>query len=318
VRFIDEHTLVVVRETEDEASGTEALFWDLAVDQPLRRVELQYEFLFPKLLVSADGRWLAASPYREEFERPRVDVWNLERGELVWSLELESRPLQLAISADGRSLAFWTDDDPDVVQIWDVESQLIKTTVSRGLFDDFVLSPRGKYLAVGGLGGVAVVDLETEKQTWTSNVSESLSPIEFSLDGSSLLTVGGDMSLRVWDAASGKPVGRPATKLHLPSLSPDGRVLAMYREPTITLWDSTTGRKVALPDITHSPLPSPYVFAVGLFFWILCWVTVSYRRKRRFRGDSETGIAQLTQPPDVILAETVDESDPGSSTEERE
>ncbi|MCC7451829.1 MAG: PD40 domain-containing protein [Anaerolineae bacterium] len=74
--------------------------------------------------------------------------------------------------------------------------------------------------------------------------------VRFSPDGSILATSGGDLAIRLWRTADGKPVGQPLTG-HIDTIdrlafSPDGKLLASSDGRTIRLWDVSTGNVTAL------------------------------------------------------------------------
>jgi dipeptidyl aminopeptidase/acylaminoacyl peptidase len=74
---------------------------------------------------------------------------------------------------------------------------------------------------------------------------------QFSLDGQRVLTTSQDGKARVWDAASGKPIGEPmAPKAALWSaqFSPDSqRVLTTSSDDMAQLWDAVSGKPIGEP-----------------------------------------------------------------------
>ncbi len=73
----------------------------------------------------------------------------------------------------------------------------------------------------------------------------------FSPDGKTVLTTSHDGTARLWEAATGRPVGEPMRHqgIVIPAaFSPDGRtVLTGSRDKTAVLWDAATGRQVGGP-----------------------------------------------------------------------
>ena len=78
----------------------------------------------------------------------------------------------------------------------------------------------------------------------------------FTPDGKWLVTAGTDKTIRVWDAASGKPVHRMdghAGNVRGLALLPDGkRVLSSSADKTVRLWDFTTGRWLRTYDAANT------------------------------------------------------------------
>jgi WD40 repeat protein len=82
----------------------------------------------------------------------------------------------------------------------------------------------------------------------------------FSPDGKTLVTTAySDTPLRIWDAATGKPLLAPAvpprSEQRLPVYSPDGNLLATAQGDAIVLWDPAAGKqKQTLTGHTRPPL----------------------------------------------------------------
>ncbi len=73
----------------------------------------------------------------------------------------------------------------------------------------------------------------------------------FSPDGKTILTGGEDKTARLWDAATGRPIGKPMTHSHYVrsvAFGPDGKtILSGSEDNTAQLWDVATGERLGTP-----------------------------------------------------------------------
>jgi len=71
----------------------------------------------------------------------------------------------------------------------------------------------------------------------------------FSPDGKHIVTASDDMTARIWDAATGKPVGEPLSgRVLSAAFSPDGqRIVTASWDTTARVWDAATGKPIGEP-----------------------------------------------------------------------
>ena len=74
---------------------------------------------------------------------------------------------------------------------------------------------------------------------------------QFSPDGQRVVTASDDKTARLWDAASGKPIGEPMKHedvVNSAQFSPDGqRVVTASEDKTARLWDAASGKPIGEP-----------------------------------------------------------------------
>ena len=73
----------------------------------------------------------------------------------------------------------------------------------------------------------------------------------FSPDGARVVTASDDKTARVWDAATGAPIGKPLQHegaVRSAAFSPDGaRVVTASADKTARVWDAATGTPIGKP-----------------------------------------------------------------------
>lgn len=98
---------------------------------------------------------------------------------------------------------------------------------------------------------------QTRQMTVLYGHTSYVDSVAFSPDGKTLASGSWDNTIRLWDVASGKPIGQPFTghesSVKTIAVSPDGKTLASgSSDKTIRLWDMATGRQIGPPLTGHT------------------------------------------------------------------
>ncbi|QDV38416.1 WD40 repeat domain-containing protein [Tautonia plasticadhaerens] len=161
----------------------------------------------------------------------------------------ESRVMDLRFSADGETLA--SIDSDGVVRVWTIPlARLDREFRARGRLASCALSPDGSRIALGGQdGSVSVYDVagREELERWDAHGPGGVvMDMKFTPDGRTLVSLGLDCCLRVWDLG-GRPA--PIRTIAFPggmspclAIAPDGLTMATgHLDGRVRLWDPSTG-----------------------------------------------------------------------------
>jgi WD40 repeat protein len=232
-------------------------FWDAPTGKPLGKPLPHQSSENMTTAVTADGRTLLVQVDNE------VRRWDLAtRTQLGKAVKRDGVQFRgFAFSPDGKSfltylpsgqMRLWNAATGEPLgEPWAVEKQPSFVTIS----------PDGKTVLIGlfhdgGNVNTQLRDAATGKTLGAPfPLQRELSAGAFSPDGNTLVTGAGNEA-RVWDVATGKPVGEPleAPKGHVIStllFSPDGRMLLLISGandalgPQARLWDMTSHRPLA-------------------------------------------------------------------------
>ena len=78
---------------------------------------------------------------------------------------------------------------------------------------------------------------------------DAVTSVAFSPDGKRIVSGSSDNTLRLWDAATGQPIGAPLTghtdSVNSVAFSPDGkRIVSGSDDKTVRVWDADTGQQI--------------------------------------------------------------------------
>ena len=225
-----------------------------------------------QVVFSPDGKTLASTtiyPYDPDL----LQLWDVETGELLHTLEHENFFTDVAFSPDGKMIASASGEG--TLRFWNVETgQRLRTFTEHGYdIKSIAFSPDGQTLAIGSNytmqgddgGDLTLWDLDTGTLLHTLvGHSYYIIDVAFSPDGKTLTSAGGEGTLRFWNVETGQllhTVNDYTTALTDIAFSPDGRILATVSgdnhvgtAPTIRLWD--IGTRSLLYTITGHPFSS--------------------------------------------------------------
>ncbi|HET8782386.1 MAG TPA: hypothetical protein VFM63_08210 [Pyrinomonadaceae bacterium] len=201
--------------------GGIARLWEVSTGKEVRRFVPETgppDQEAERALLSPDGKWLAVyfiSPNDRAYKVVRV--WNVENGQqqqfeseiyLDWQFSADSRLLAMTAMVDrGKS------SQRSVGEIWDVATakrlNLIEPPRDWGSANTVAFSPDAKLLAIGGYKKFGVFSIESGELVASethhragffqdSELPSEVSDIEFSPDGTLLLTGGNDRTVKLW------------------------------------------------------------------------------------------------------------------------
>jgi WD40 repeat protein/serine/threonine protein kinase len=162
-----------------------------------------------------------------------------------------------AFSADGKMVIA---NDGDRLRLWDIATGRERAAPLPGC--RYAFSPDGKTLAIGGADGtIRLWDIRSWEtiaalaghpaitEGRAAHTADAISGLAFSPDGQMLASTGRDLTVRLWNLATGREIA--CLKGHTDSIwtvafAPDGKTVATCsRDGTVKLWNLTVQAEAA-------------------------------------------------------------------------
>jgi WD40 repeat protein/tetratricopeptide (TPR) repeat protein len=241
--------------------------WDLSAGTP-QPPALAHDGPIFDVAFSPDGRRIVTAS-----RDGSASLWDAQTGQIQGApLNHGTSVAKALFSPDGSRLATLTENG--LVHVWDsgTGKLLFEPLRGEGSFTELKFGPDGRHLLTAGPwaspdkkeavldGELRLWDVGTGREEKVLLRSETpLTPLDWSRDGTRLVTRWQARAARVWDAATGEPRASCAPVSTNPTLlvfSPDGERVAMASaynaggRAEVQIWVARTG-EVLLPPLTH-------------------------------------------------------------------
>lgn len=213
---------------------------------------------------SPDGKRLAFASSRSDIPRRSTPLaTGGARLTLVRSHDKGGTVYSVGLTPDGRKAFIGGDMSNRGVVVWDTASgDELRRIQMPGVF--VAVSPDGRHAAAAPFigGNVKFVDLEDGATIRDFGHGAMVTCLDFSGDGSRIVTAGADKAVCAFDVASGDQLTRieHADDLKRVAFSPDGiRIAVTCADRKLHLWNAETGEKVR--EMEHPACPWGVAFS---------------------------------------------------------
>ncbi|MFC9898377.1 AAA family ATPase [Nocardia sp. NPDC127579] len=188
-----------------------------------------------------------------------IRLWNVTLGQPRHTLDVVRTPWRAAghtdsidstaISPNGTILATISNDDKDVIQLWDLRSGRRQRTLPGhpSTPERMTFSPNGSALATTSNDVVRAWDLDADREIDTREVRSSTTS---SADGTTVAAIIDNHTIRTWDPHTGQTrhtFSGDTSGISLMALSPGGDTLATRgRDNSVQIWNLATGKQHTL------------------------------------------------------------------------
>jgi WD40 repeat protein/class 3 adenylate cyclase len=237
------------------ATGSEdgtAKIWDAVTGKELLAIQGTTEGWVNDVAFSPDGKLLATAG-----DDKIAHIWDTTTGKELLTLKGHSEwILKVDFNSNGTSLATLSADG--TVKVWDLATTKELLSLHEES-DEFQLtwvafSPDGSKIGTAGnenlqRGWASIWDAKTGRKIMTlPGEGPNVRSVEFSPDGTRIITANEDRTAIVWDASSGKELFTLYGHTDLveqAGFSPDGtRIVTVADDRQIKVWDAATGQEL--------------------------------------------------------------------------
>ena len=247
------------------AEGTTARMWDASSGRMLGKM-IEHGDILAGVAFSPDGRALLTSS-RDRTAR----IWDTATGEPVGPrLVHAAAAMAQAFSPDGKSIFIGTEDG--TAHVWDPRSgkALGEPVKHHSAVMAVAYSPDGSRIATASFGGEAQVwDFSTKKPVGAALRHDGpVFVIAFGPDGKTVLTAGAaDNTAKIWNAATGQPMGQPLAHADKARPNPPGarpQQMPAFNSAMTNMMDSMVAMARSSPAARTAGVPLLYSMTGGV------------------------------------------------------